>query len=76
MNLYGLVKNARKLLLVACVCLSDHLFFFFWGGGGVVWVILKNIYPAKRFKGEEIKILARKYVAKKFRKIKQRLGAG
>ena len=74
MNLYGLVKNARKLLLVACVCLSDHLFFF--GGGGVVWVILKNMYPANWFQGEEIKILARKYVAKKFRKIKQRLGAG
>ena len=30
MNLYGFVKNARKLLQVACVCLSDHLL----GGGG------------------------------------------
>ena len=78
MNLHSFLKNARKLLQVACVCLSERTSkqsgpLPFEGVGGMGDFKLK-IYPANWFQGG--KILAGNTWPKKFWKIKQPLGTG
>ena len=68
MNLHGFLKNARKLLQVACVCLSERTSKqsgrLPFEGVGDMGDFKLNIYPANWFQGE------------KFWKIKQPLGTG